>query len=47
MNHHHAIRVLLVDDHELFRTGMRELLEDEGFEVTDAADAPAGAKDVA
>ena len=44
MNHHHAIRVLLVDDHELFRTGMRELLEDEGFEVTDAAGGPEAAR---
>jgi DNA-binding NarL/FixJ family response regulator len=26
-------RVVLVEDHELFRTGLRELLEDEGVEV--------------
>ena len=31
------LRILLVDDHELFRVGLRELLEAEGFEVTDAA----------
>jgi DNA-binding NarL/FixJ family response regulator len=31
--------VLVVDDHELFRTGLRALLEEEGFEV---ADAPSG-----
>ena len=32
-----SIRVLVVDDHDLFRTGLRSLLEDEGFEVADAA----------
>ncbi len=32
-----ALRVLLVDDHDLFRTGLRALLEEEGFEVGDAA----------
>jgi len=31
------MRVLLVDDHDLFRTGLRALLEEEGFEVADAA----------
>jgi NarL family two-component system response regulator LiaR len=31
-----TLRILLVDDHELFRVGLRELLEDEGFEVADA-----------
>lgn len=31
------LRILLVDDHELFRVGLRELLEAEGFEVADAA----------
>jgi DNA-binding NarL/FixJ family response regulator len=30
------LRVLLVDDHELFRVGLRELLEEAGFEVDDA-----------
>ena len=37
MNQHHATRVLIVDDHDLFRAGLRALLEDEGFEVTDAS----------
>jgi len=30
-----TLRVLLVDGHQLFRTGLRELLEDEGFKVED------------
>jgi two-component system nitrate/nitrite response regulator NarL len=30
------LRVLVVDDHTLFRTGLRNLLEDEGFEVAEA-----------
>jgi two-component system nitrate/nitrite response regulator NarL len=33
------LRVLVVDDHDLFRTGLRALLEEEGFEI---ADAPSG-----
>src|SRR5512144_2017308 len=36
---HGRVRVLVVDDHDLFRSGLRSLLEDEGFEV---ADAPSG-----
>jgi DNA-binding NarL/FixJ family response regulator len=32
-----ALRVLVVDDHHLFRTGLRELLAAEGFEVDAAA----------
>ena len=44
MNQHHAIRVLIVDDHDLFRTGLRALLEDEGFEVTDAPGGAEGAR---
>jgi DNA-binding NarL/FixJ family response regulator len=36
-----ALRVLVVDDHELFRTGLRALLEEEGFEVADAASGAA------
>jgi two-component system nitrate/nitrite response regulator NarL len=39
-----VLRVLVVDDHELFRTGLRALLEDEGFDV---ADAPSGEAAVA
>jgi two-component system nitrate/nitrite response regulator NarL len=35
------VRVLIVDDHDLFRTGLRALLEEEGFQVADAASAPA------
>jgi DNA-binding NarL/FixJ family response regulator len=31
-----SIRILVVDDHELFRIGLRQLLESEGFEVADA-----------
>jgi DNA-binding NarL/FixJ family response regulator len=30
------MRVLIVDDHDLFRTGLRTLLAEEGFEVRDA-----------
>jgi DNA-binding NarL/FixJ family response regulator len=30
------LRVLLVDDHTLFRTGLRNLLEERGFEVLEA-----------
>ena len=30
------LRVLVVDDHTLFRSGLRNLLEDEGFEVAEA-----------
>ena len=30
-------RVLIVDDHDLFRTGLRSLLEEQGLEVADAA----------
>jgi NarL family two-component system response regulator LiaR len=38
------LRVLLVDDHELFRAGLRELLEEQGFEVDDAASGEAGVR---
>ena len=34
------IRVLLVDDHALFRIGLRQLMEQEGFSVVDADTAP-------
>jgi DNA-binding NarL/FixJ family response regulator len=33
------LRVFVVDDHEMFRTGLRALLEEEGFEVADAESA--------
>jgi two-component system nitrate/nitrite response regulator NarL len=42
MNAGEALRVLVVDDHELFRTGLRSLLEEEGFEVADAPNGQAG-----
>lgn len=38
------LRVLLVDDHELFRTGLRELLEEEGFAVDDVESGEAGVR---
>jgi DNA-binding NarL/FixJ family response regulator len=37
------VRVLLVDDHDLFRTGLRNLLEDEGVDVVGEAAAGADA----
>ena len=42
-----AIRVLVVDDHDLFRTGLRALLEEEGFEVADAVSGVAAVRRVA
>jgi two-component system nitrate/nitrite response regulator NarL len=39
-----ALKVLVVDDHDLFRSGLCALLEDEGFQVADCSrgeDAPA------
>jgi CheY-like chemotaxis protein len=27
------VRVLIVDDHDLFRSGLRNLLEDEGVQI--------------
>jgi DNA-binding NarL/FixJ family response regulator len=41
-----AIRVLVVDDHDLFRTGLRALLEEEGFDVADAVNGPAAVRRV-
>ena len=38
----HAIRVLLVDDHDLFRTGLRNLLEEQGVEIV--AEAASGSE---
>jgi DNA-binding NarL/FixJ family response regulator len=40
-----ALRVLLVDDHDLFRTGLRNLLEEQGLEVI--GEAATGAEAVA
>jgi len=36
------VRVLLVDDHDLFRTGLRSLLEEQGVDIV--GEAPDGAK---
>jgi DNA-binding NarL/FixJ family response regulator len=33
----HGLRVLLVDDHDLFRTGLRSLLEEQGVEIVGEA----------
>src|SRR4029450_11371049 len=33
----HDLRVLLVDDHDLFRTGLRNLLEEQGVQVVGEA----------
>ena len=38
-----ALRVLVVDDHDLFRTGLRNLLEDEGVQVVGEASGGAEA----
>ncbi|MGH3105544.1 MAG: response regulator [Gaiellaceae bacterium] len=40
---HDAMRVLLVDDHDLFRTGLRNLLEEQGVHVVGEASAGAEA----
>ncbi len=37
-----AIRVLLVDDHDLFRTGLRNLLEEQGVQIV--AEAATGSE---
>jgi DNA-binding NarL/FixJ family response regulator len=41
------LRVLVVDDHDLFRMGLRTLLEEEGFEVAAAASAAAALRRLA
>src|ERR671920_1757546 len=41
------LRVLVVDDHDLFRTGLRALLQEEGFDVADSASAEAGLRRLA
>jgi DNA-binding NarL/FixJ family response regulator len=38
----HAMRVLLVDDHDLFRTGLRNLLSEQGVEIV--AEAASGSE---
>ncbi len=38
-----SLRVLLVDDHDLFRTGLRNLLEEQGVRVVGEASAGAEA----
>jgi CheY-like chemotaxis protein len=40
-----ALRVLLVDDHDLFRTGLRNLLEEQGLAIV--GEAGTGAEAVA
>ena len=32
-----SVRVLLVDDHDLFRTGLRNLLEEQGVQIVGEA----------
>ena len=41
-----AIRVLIVDDHDLFRTGLRNLLEEQGVEIVGEAATGSAALDV-
>jgi NarL family two-component system response regulator LiaR len=40
------IRVLVIDDHDLFRTGLRALLEEDGFDVADSASGSAAVRRV-
>ena len=39
------MRILLVDDHDLFRTGLRSLLQSRGFKATDAASGEAALRE--
>ena len=41
-----AIRVLIVDDHDLFRTGLRNLLEEQGVEIAGEAASGSQALDI-
>ena len=41
-----GLRVLIVDDHDLFRTGLRALLEESGFDASDAAGGEAALRRV-
>src|SRR5207244_7637884 len=38
-----SLRVLIVDDHDLFRTGLRNLLEEQGVQITGEASSGAEA----
>jgi len=38
------VKVLVVDDHDMFRTGLRALLEEEGFEALDASSGELGVR---
>jgi DNA-binding NarL/FixJ family response regulator len=40
------LKVLVIDDHDLFRTGLRALLEEHGFDVADAAGVSAALRSV-
>jgi DNA-binding NarL/FixJ family response regulator len=40
------MRLLVVDDHDVFRTGLRAILAEEGFEVADAASGDAALREV-
>jgi two-component system nitrate/nitrite response regulator NarL len=46
MNPEQPIRLLIVDDHDLFRSGLRALLEEQGFEVADSASGAAAIRRV-
>src|SRR5260370_1261552 len=39
-----SLRVLIVDDHDLFRTGLRNLLEEQGVQIV--GEAPSGTEAV-
>jgi DNA-binding NarL/FixJ family response regulator len=41
-----SLRVLIVDDHDLFRTGLRNLLEDEGVQIVGEASGGQAALDI-
>jgi DNA-binding NarL/FixJ family response regulator len=43
---HESLRVLIVDDHDLFRTGLRNLLEDEGVQIVGEASGGQAALDI-
>src|SRR4051812_18058462 len=47
MTANRALRVLVVDDHDLFRTGLRALLEEEGLTVADARSGDAALSSLA